>query len=78
VDIAEDQLAERLGEALRARQIIAEALGVIMEREGIDEDSCLHAVTRALTELEPPASRAGRRRRGFHQADPQRTRTRSR
>jgi AmiR/NasT family two-component response regulator len=39
VDIAEDQLAERLGEALRARQIIAEALGVIMEREGIDEDS---------------------------------------
>ena len=38
VDVTEDQLSERLGQALRTRQIIAQGLGVIMEREGIGED----------------------------------------
>jgi anti-anti-sigma factor len=37
-DITDEGLAERLADALRARQIIATSLGVIMEREHIDED----------------------------------------
>jgi hypothetical protein len=38
VDISADQLSGRIGEALRARQVIAQAQGVLMEREGISEE----------------------------------------
>jgi len=37
-DVSEDQLSGRLAEALRSRQVIAQAQGVLMEREGIGED----------------------------------------
>jgi anti-anti-sigma factor len=39
VDVTNDQLATRFGEAQRIRQIIALAQGVIMEHEGIDQDA---------------------------------------
>jgi len=39
VDVTDDQLARRLSEAQRVRQVIALAQGVIMEREGVTEDA---------------------------------------
>jgi anti-anti-sigma factor len=44
VDVSDDQLATRLAEALRNRQIIAQAEGVIMEREGISEERAYSAL----------------------------------
>jgi anti-anti-sigma factor len=38
VDVADDQLASRLQRALRTRQIIDQAQGVIMERDGVGEN----------------------------------------
>ena len=38
VDVSDDQQAVRIRDALRTRQIIAQAQGVLMEREGIAED----------------------------------------
>ena len=38
VDVPEEHLAARLHEALRSREVIAQAQGVIMEREGVSED----------------------------------------
>jgi anti-anti-sigma factor len=38
VDITDDELASRLANALRTRQVIAVAQGVLMEREGVSED----------------------------------------
>lgn len=38
VGAADDHLLRRLGEALRTRQVIAQAQGVVMEREGVSED----------------------------------------
>jgi anti-anti-sigma factor len=37
VDVSDDQRSERFQKALRSREVIAQAQGVIMEREGIDE-----------------------------------------
>ena len=37
VDVSDDQLAGRLADALRTRQTIAQAQGVLMERDGISE-----------------------------------------
>ena len=41
-DVAHDQRESRLGEALRTRELISQAQGVIMERDGVGED---HAYT---------------------------------
>jgi anti-anti-sigma factor len=38
VGVADDHLLGRLGEALRTRQVIAQAQGVVMEREGVSEE----------------------------------------
>ena len=38
VAVTDEQLAQRLGESLRIRRVIAQAEGVIMEREGIGAD----------------------------------------
>jgi AmiR/NasT family two-component response regulator len=38
VDVSDDQHALGIRDALRTRQIIAQAQGVLMEREGIAED----------------------------------------
>lgn len=39
VDVSDEHLSERIGVALRARQIIAQAVGVVMERDGISEEA---------------------------------------
>jgi len=49
----DDEVSERLGEALRARQVIAQAQGVVMERAGISSDD-------AFTVLRSYAEAAGR------------------
>ncbi len=38
-DVSDEQLSGRLGEALRRRHIIAQAQGVVMERDGVSEDA---------------------------------------
>jgi AmiR/NasT family two-component response regulator len=38
IDVSEDQLSARVQDALEARRIIAQAEGVVMEREGISTD----------------------------------------
>ena len=44
VDVSEEQLAQRFHEALRGREIIAQAQGVIMERDGVSEDDAYTAL----------------------------------
>ncbi|HVB27444.1 MAG TPA: ANTAR domain-containing protein, partial [Mycobacteriales bacterium] len=44
VDVTDDGLAGRLSEALRARTIIAQAQGVLMERDGISEGDAFEAL----------------------------------
>jgi anti-anti-sigma factor len=46
VDVSETQMAIRFQEALRSREVIALAKGVIMEREGVDEDAAFTALLR--------------------------------
>jgi len=48
VDVTDVQVSDRLVDALRARQSIAHAQGVLMEREGIDEDEA-RTLLRALS-----------------------------
>lgn len=38
LDITDEHLAHRLGQALLTRQLIAQAQGVMMERDGVDQD----------------------------------------
>jgi anti-anti-sigma factor len=44
VGVSETQMAIRFQEALRTREVIALAKGVIMEREGVDEDAAFTAL----------------------------------
>ena len=53
VDVSDNQLSARIGEALRTRNIIAVAQGVLMERQGISEE-------RAYTVLRTSSQRTGR------------------
>jgi anti-anti-sigma factor len=46
VGVSETQMAIRFQEALRTREVIALAKGVIMEREGIEEDAAFTALLR--------------------------------
>jgi hypothetical protein len=47
VDISDDQLATRVQGALRTREIIAEAQGIIMEREDIGENEAFDVMRRS-------------------------------
>jgi len=49
VDVSDDQLASRLAEALRTRQIIAQAEGVIMERERVSGE-CAYTALREFSQ----------------------------
>lgn len=53
LDVSDDELAERIRQAERARQTIALAQGAIMQRDGIDED-------RAYTHLRQLSHKSGR------------------
>ena len=46
VDVSDGELADRFREALRSREMIAEARGVIMEREGVDNDEAFSELRR--------------------------------
>ena len=43
-DVTDEQLATRFHDALRSREIIAQAQGVIMERDGVNEDDAYTAL----------------------------------
>lgn len=49
VDVSDDQLSQRLQEALRTRQIISQAQGVIMARKGLTEEGA-YAVLRHFSQ----------------------------
>ncbi len=81
VDVADEQLSDRLAEARRGRQIIAQAQGVIMERENLDEDDAYSRLRRFSQRSGRPlreraedvvASTQGRRR---SELAPERTRS---
>lgn len=58
-DVSDTQMAFRFQEALRSRKVISLAEGVIMEREGIDEEDAFSALLRlALSEGVPLRERA--------------------
>ncbi len=46
MDLADEQLVGRVNEALLTRQVIAQAQGVIMQRDGVDEDAAYTALRR--------------------------------
>jgi len=50
VGVSDTQMAMRFQEALRSRDVVALAKGVIMEREGIDEDEAFTALLRLSLE----------------------------
>jgi anti-anti-sigma factor len=57
VDVSDDRRSERFQASLRAREVIAQAQGVIMEREGVTEDE-------AYTVLRVHSQRTGHSLRG--------------
>ena len=67
VDVSDERMSERIGAALRNRHTIAQAEGVVMERDGIRKKpptvDAGHLATR-----QPAAGRTSGRRGGFHAA----------
>jgi anti-anti-sigma factor len=58
-DVTDNQLEGRLGEALRTRELISQAQGVIMERDGIGEDDAYTTLRRfSLSSGRPLRERA--------------------
>jgi anti-anti-sigma factor len=58
-DVTDNQLEGRLGEALRTRELISQAQGVIMERDGIGEDDAYTTLRRfSLSSGKPLRERA--------------------
>jgi hypothetical protein len=57
VDVTDDELAHRLQDALRGREVIAQAQGVLMEREGVDEDRGYTSLLRASLDAKTPLRR---------------------
>ncbi len=53
-DVTDHQLDDRLGEALRSRELISQAQGVIMERDGIGEDRAFSTLRRLAVESGQP------------------------
>ena len=56
LDTTEEELATKLGEVLRTRQVIAQAQGVLMERDGIGEHDAYTALRRFSVEHGSPLS----------------------
>jgi anti-anti-sigma factor len=58
-DVTDDQLDGRLGEALRTRELISQAQGIIMEREGVGEHAAYTTLRRtSMTSGTPLRERA--------------------
>jgi len=60
LDITEEQLASKLAEVLRTRQVIALAQGVLMERDGVGEHDAYTALRRFSVEHGSPLSQRAR------------------
>jgi anti-anti-sigma factor len=54
VDVTNDQLSDRFQAALRAREVIAQAQGVLMERQGIGENDAYNVLRRSSLESARP------------------------
>ncbi|MHB1534915.1 MAG: anti-sigma factor antagonist [Acidimicrobiales bacterium] len=54
VDVSEDQLSARFAEALLAREVIAHATGVIMQRDGVDSDAAQAILRRSSKQTGTP------------------------
>ncbi|MGH9097674.1 MAG: GAF and ANTAR domain-containing protein, partial [Acidimicrobiales bacterium] len=54
LDTTEEELARKLGEVLRTRQVIAQAQGILMERDGIGEHDAYTALRRFSVEHGSP------------------------
>jgi anti-anti-sigma factor len=54
LDVTDDELTARLQEALRTRQLIAQAQGVVMERSGISEEAAFTALRHASQSSDLP------------------------
>jgi anti-anti-sigma factor len=60
LDTTEEELASKLAEVLRTRQIIAQAQGVLMERDGVGEHDAYTALRRFSVEHGSPLSQRAR------------------
>ncbi len=60
LDTTEEELASKLSEVLRTRQVIAQAQGVLMERNGIGEHAAYTALRRFSVEHDGPLSERAR------------------
>jgi anti-anti-sigma factor len=56
LDTTEEELGRKLGEVLRTRQVIAQAQGILMERDGIGEHDAYSALRRFSVEQDSPLS----------------------
>jgi anti-anti-sigma factor len=56
LDTTEEQLASKLAEVLRTRQVIAQAQGILMERDGVGEHDAYTALRRFSVEHGSPLS----------------------
>jgi anti-anti-sigma factor len=54
VDVTDTELASRLQDALRGREVIAQAQGVLMDRDGVDEDRAYTSLLRASLDAGMP------------------------
>ena len=54
VDVSAEQVAARLQDALRAREVIAQAQGVIMEREGVSAEDAFAHLRRSSRDADVP------------------------
>jgi anti-anti-sigma factor len=54
LEVSDDELSERLQEALRTRQVIAQAQGVVMERSGVSEEAAFTTLRQASQSSDLP------------------------
>ncbi|HEX3459541.1 MAG TPA: ANTAR domain-containing protein, partial [Acidimicrobiales bacterium] len=58
--VPDQQLASKLGEVLRTREVISQAQGVLMERHGVGEHDAYTALRRFSVEHSSPLSEGAR------------------
>ena len=72
--VTDEQLSNRRNEALGARRVIAQAEGVIMEREGVEADDAYSMLCDYSRRSNQPFREEGSRRGGLHPPAPARQR----
>ena len=69
-DVTDDQMASRVHRALRIREVIAEAQGVIMERQDVDENEAFDVLRRSSRLSGKPMRQGAREAGGFCPSQP--------